>query len=304
MADDRISSACRVAVELMRGEHRAAVVRLLQRHLRDIPPVQLSGSEIAAAIDDPLWFTRLHYPDLVGREGFGHPCFVGICDGEVVAAAQLLLPPDEKQAGLCWIAGLRDRELLSAFVRHIIEEVRFRGYETIADTRNPFGVGWMGTPECWPHVLEALIENGFKVRTRWQSYYVTDLPEMMKLPDGVRLRTAFDEARKELSVQVVAGSEVRGHVDVWCPPPDVKTFAAAGLADVEYVEVVASHRRKGLGLALLTAAMGEARRYGARSFMLWTEAGARDGSVAMQRLAKRAGFRQGPVFDWIGRSLI
>jgi len=115
---------------------------------------------------------------------------------------------------------------------------------------------------------------------------------------GFDLDEEFRPESRQLHLVVKYNSNAVGEAHIWLAPAHLKTFADAGLADIEWIEIAKSHRRQGLGLALLSECFRAARRYGARSFMLWAEDDSEWNNLAMRRLAEKAGFSKGPAMHW------
>jgi len=169
-----------VSLRQMTAEHVDDVVGLLREHLKLVPPVCLSKDEIKAVMADPGWFSRLHYPGEAAVEN-SYTTFVGLRGGRVVAAAQVEWLKDDLRKCLMWAVGERDEATLREFLEQVIGEVRGSGYRGISVSRNPFGIGWSGIPDCWPHVLNAARAVGFDVSERWQSYWIVDATPAARL---------------------------------------------------------------------------------------------------------------------------
>jgi ribosomal protein S18 acetylase RimI-like enzyme len=73
-----------------------------------------------------------------------------------------------------------------------------------------------------------------------------------------------------------------------------RRFAEGGEAELHLLAVDPAWRGRGIGHALVDAAVGRARQGGARRILLWTQ----PTMVAAQRLYSRCGFRRLPELDF------
>ncbi|MHC5056773.1 MAG: hypothetical protein ACYTKD_18975, partial [Planctomycetota bacterium] len=151
-----------------------ALVRLVNAHARLVPPGwELTPEQVARVVDTHASLWGRHYPE--EREGSERATWRTSSverHGCLVAAAQYMRPaPDDGALS----PGNRD----TAFVRWIVADPEVPGAaEDLAQavcreaaelgcarvdvsSRNGFGVGWLGVPTAWPHVVEGLARAGF-----------------------------------------------------------------------------------------------------------------------------------------------
>lgn len=220
---------------------------------------------------------------------------VGIFQHETFAAAQLLYPDTGESAYLTWFVGMEHEQAeLNRFANELKIMAAKRGYRFLVSIKNPFGIGWEGTPDCWPHLDKALTINEFAVTNEWLGYYSETL-SVEPLPPKYSYMIDRDELERAVKIYVFHGQEEAGEVTVWLPSILSKSLLQFGVADIEYIEVTEPFRGRRLGHAALSIVKKELERIGYRRFMLWTE----PDNISMRRLAEREGFKVGPLFRWI-----
>lgn len=102
-------------------------------------------------------------------------------------------------------------------------------------------------------------------------------------------------SRGDLLVARDSGGDLVGCVIVVLYGSPACRFAVAGEAELHLLCVSAAHRSRGIGEALVEAAMAAASAGGARRMILWTQ----PSMTAAQRLYARIGFERVPELDFV-----
>ena len=117
------------------------------------------------------------------------------------------------------------------------------------------------------------------------------------LVGDVVFRAANVKARGEVLVAQDSVGTLMGTVTVVFPGSPACRFATAHEAELHLLAVNASHRRRGVGHALVDAVITAARKAGARRLILWTQPSRR----AAHGLYTKQGFERVPRLDfWRG----
>ena len=274
---------------------------LINGHIVQVPPGwALMEHQVAAALTIPsLW--AVHYPetDELRTETL---CVV---DQEcLVAAAQWCYPVARKPTGL---AGLPVTGLVSCIVGEpghvtallflleiLTERCSARGCRELSIGRCAFGVGWLGIPRTWTHLILGLQRSGFSQSSRWGIMTgATDILPV-SVPECVAsMRSAWrvNEDALEWSLRLYADDRLVGECSAWGIP---RHFAACdGYADwitIEWLGVEPPYRRRGIGRWLLSEQLQRQARRGVTRVILWTEPDNR----AARQIGESLGFHYGP----------
>ncbi|MFD1674466.1 GNAT family N-acetyltransferase [Alicyclobacillus fodiniaquatilis] len=287
-----------IVLSELTNEDTPQVAVLIRQHLAMIPPFIIpSHDEIISIIRDPMHYHRLWYPETV-PDSYRTPCFVAKTNETVVAAVQLLLPDDTSSpAAMFWMVGLEEYQAhVLEFINEVISLLREENRSLLQSTRNPFAPGWQGIADCWTHLLTPFNQADCKLTSeQWVMYWCNeDKMTASERPYDYTLTTKSQNQR-DFELLMSRDSQQVAEADIWFPAPACGSLMEAGVADLEYIKVDGAHRRKGLGGAMLTAAMQEACKRNFRTLILWTE----EDNEAMKNLAEKSGFTRGPVLNWL-----
>lgn len=280
----------------LQSPYKQPIYDLIQAHLKDIPPYLVpSNDEIATILQNPLHLVDLHLESVEFRQAI----FVGVENEVPVAAAQLLFPVQDRTAWLPWIVGKSSAgDELQLFVEQLKNAAAHEGYDVIETVKQPFGVGWEGIGDVWPHLLHTITAGGFTAIEKWQSFWAEGISEVA-LPGDISYKSRYSDKEREYDLYLYDGKNQIGEIAIWLPGTRSVSLVEAGIADIEYIEIEEAFRGKRLGQAILSIAQTELRKYGIHRFMLWTE----PDNDAMQKLAIRSGFQQDPLFHWMRADL-
>lgn len=107
-------------------------------------------------------------------------------------------------------------------------------------------------------------------------------------------RAADVRARGDLLLAIDARGRPLGTVVTVLPGSPACRFATAGEAELQLLAVHQDHRRRGVGSALVDAALAAARRAGATRMILWTQ----PSMDAAHLLYLKHGFAHVPALDF------
>lgn len=281
-------------IAIANQEHESMIIALLQQSLSKIPPyVTQTSEELIGLWKKPTALVDLHFPP---RE---EEIVTYVTVDGIHATAQIAFPAEDEEASLLWIAGEGEQESLHAFVSAVLALAQERGYTSIHTAKNPFGIGWEGVADAWPDMLQACLNAGFSIQGEWIGYWLDGELERKELPADFQLSFERDLPNGEVSIFLHHQDEQVGEINLWLPPALSTSLVAAGIADLEFIEIDEKLRGKRLGQALITAALDELAPLGYSRLMLWTE----PDNNEMINLATRSGFTQGPTFHWMQAAL-
>lgn len=274
----------------------------IRAHLRLVPPFYApSDTEIRSIVREPNLTSSIWY----GSFEHTHEILVGLQGGSVAGAAQITFPEDRhmtfpaagRHALVNWLFGNPAAcEAIGTFIAELNMTAERKGYAGIRfDTRNGFGIGWQGIPDCWPHLLRAIADSGIPVSERcaWQSYWTDGEFAEKELPPGFTYTFDIDPDALAAHLCVFDGDTMAGEADIWLPSPLAGELRRKGMFNIEWIEIAEPYRGRRLGQAVLTLALRRMRHHGYRQFMLWTK------YDNMHKLAARTGLQKGPTFYWI-----
>lgn len=282
-------------------DHLAALTRLINSQLAAIPPGWiLTEAQVAATIAQAskLWFT--HYPEQ--DTNFVTETLCLIDQGRLVAAAQwgysVPLQPDvsDNTSVLFWVAAAPESEyglqlLLETIIQHSHEVSRYK----ITTSRFSFGVGWLGIPATWTHVIAALQKVGFVVSYRWLILVGgTKMPTVN--PPGLLVSIQpswrIDSNAGEWELQLHTQGKLVSECQAWAVPPHFS--ACAGYRDwitLEWLGVEPEYQRRGIGRWLMVEQCQAQAQRNISYAIMWTGTD----NAPLRRLADSLNFRSGPA---------
>lgn len=265
---------------------------LINEYNRLIPPyLKMTDREISAILEYPSHYLDLRFPN----DGGETKTYLMIRNGEISCAAQVVLL--ERDAYFHWLVAnskYTDTNDIDVFVNEIKAVCSSRGCQSLDFTRNTFGVGWAGVPNCWNDLLKKVLSLGFRTESLWEIYWLeNELPRLSNLP----FVSVIFECENERTIEVNLLNEHGkvGEATIWLPSELSESLNKFGLANLEYIEIYRDFRRKGYGKSSILAISKKLGTMGFEKLMLWTEIG----NVSMKHLASSMGFSKGPILHWI-----
>ncbi|MFD0618938.1 GNAT family N-acetyltransferase [Paenibacillus sp. GCM10027629] len=286
----------------------SSLFEMIRSHIRQVPPfIDLKYEEFLHILHQPGHMTDQWY----GVAEQDLKTFMVLKEGELIAAAQVSFPlssgeeqqntsdkeqqnTKENTAELLWIVGdSKFMDELKAFYRHLNQIVLENGCQSIHISRNPFGAGWAGIPDCWPHLLEVVQSVCSYEVDLWECYWSDGPLNRRALPIGYNVELTNNLQALQLHFELILDDHTIGEIDVWTPSTIASSLTEIGYAAMEWIEVSEEHRGQGIGHAMLSCMYDRCLELGLKRFILWTD------TPEMKSLAIKSGFREGPVFHWI-----
>jgi len=264
---------------------------LINTQIAQIPPCQvLSTEQVAAALATPHWWA-IHYPEEATPD---HSEIFGILDGDQLEAAAQVFFTKMGQAVLRWIVARPEAcGALTELLGEIAKQARCHASREVCLSRYGFGLGWIGIPRIWTHLISGLEQAGFQPAERWVLMSgTTHLPPMRRKdePPGMRLEWTENPSAAEWRLEAYAHGELAGDCDAWGIPP----YFGAGQPNwitIEWIGVEAAYRGQGVGRWLFHEMLSRQARRDMQNALLWTGVD----NWPMRRLAESLGFHAGPI---------
>jgi ribosomal protein S18 acetylase RimI-like enzyme len=270
---------------------------LVNQHMRLVPPGwEFTEEQVTRVIASANSLWRHHHPDV---EAGDLDTFCLLDSGRLVAAAQLnhyaADPEDQDSAPETYVLwAFADPQVDGAADALFAEIVRrARGAKIDAGSRHAFGVGWLGLPVVWPHLVDAAARHGFVAKWEWVIMTGEAAPLVaaaQPAPPG-ELSWRVDEQAREWNLTLRRDGEMVAECQVWGIPPH---FAGCPEFDewavVEWIGVEEPFRRQGLARFLLREQARFHATRGIAHFLLYTETD----NAEFQAFATALGFQFGP----------
>jgi GNAT superfamily N-acetyltransferase len=240
----------------------------------------LAEAQVAQVIGMASNLWGVHYPEQNAVFMLDTLCVLD--QGCLVAAAQWGYPvqqraqPIDSSGVLFWIvAGPDALEGLRLLLETIEAKSRAAGRPGIMTTRFSFGVGWLGLPAPWSHVVKALQAVGFVVTNRWVILTSTvDIPEVSTPESLASMQVSWqaDVAASEWDLRLHAGGALVGECSAWEIPHHFS--GCEGYTDwvtMEWLGVEPSYQHKGIGRWLIAEQFRRQAQRGFTHVIMWTE---------------------------------
>ena len=275
--------------------------RLVNTQLITIPPGwKLTEAQVARtiAMASNLWSE--HFPEQ--SAAFELETLCALDHGHLVAAVQWGYPDPQRTRAidfsasvLFWVIAEPDNvEGLYLLLETIAGRARAAGSRRITTTRLSFGVGWLGIPAAWSHVIKALQTAGFVAGARWVILTRSvDIPEVRTPESLASMRTSWqvDANASEWDLRLLTDSALVGECSAWGIPPHFSDCTGySNWVTVEWLGVEPEYQRKGIGSWLIAEQFRRQAQRGVKQVILWTETDNR----AFRSLGDALGFLSGP----------
>lgn len=271
-----------------------SLTRLINEQIAQVPPgFVLREEQVADTIarGGTLWDIHFRREK---RELYAPEVLCVLERREVVAAAQWFFLVKEGVVSIQWLVAQPGRQVPLRTLLHLIDkwgELRGAGANRFA--RFAFGVGWFGLPAKWTHIIDPMLESGYRQTEKWSLMLGETSEYGGATPPNTRLEYHWNMNKPALEWELSAylGDQLVGESLVWGIPPHLEECPPAPQwAAVESVEVEKAYRRNGIGKWLLAEQMRFHGRRGVQHLIAWT----RDGNRAGRKLQRSMGFEYGP----------
>lgn len=262
---------------------------LVNQHIEAVPPYwTLTPSQVETIVNNGGLLWDNHYPE--EAPSYQTITLAALEDGRLVAAAQCFYPEDDyRVASLMWVMGMAGHDAaLDELLRAVETQTKQRGFEVVVSSRCAFGIGWIGIPTQWDHIIRAFDRAGYNFSEKWLIMCGETGATAPPVPGHLAQDWRVHVHASEWELYLYDGTNVVGECGAWGVPmwfEDCADFKA--WTTVEWLEVGQAYRGQGIGKALL----GEQLRYqagrGIKNVMVWCPAD----NTAVQRVNKSLGFR-------------
>lgn len=250
-----------------------SLTRLINEQIASMPPsLHFNEEQVNWTIEQGAALWGIHFPGEKFTTAFQTLCVLE--KREVIAAAQWLLPKDESSAlTILWIVAEPGHPIPLRTLLHLIDrQADARGCGAINSSRFSFGVGWFGIPASWTHIVDAMVEMGYKKEPPWllmAGDTATEAP--VTKVEGLRYHWNMNKPSLEWEFSAYDGETLAGECYVWGIPVHAEDcLNVSQWATVELVEVPKAYRRRGIGKWMLAEQMRFHARRGVKHFMMWT----------------------------------
>jgi GNAT superfamily N-acetyltransferase len=251
-----------------------SLTRLVNQQIADVPPgCGFEEAQVEQIVEQGGSLWDVHFPDEHQLASTRTACVLE--KGEVVAAAQWLLPRNVKEnCSILWLVAHPEHPFPLKTLLHLIDkQVESGGYAKITESRFSFGVGWFGIPVGWSHMITAMTNAGYRQTEQWVIMYgetgghgSVTAPQ----PPNLHFHWNMKKPMLEWDLNVYDGEVLAGECQVWGVPPHLEACAGEW-ATVEYIEVQEAYQRRGLARRLMAEQMRfHHTRRGIKHFIAWT----------------------------------
>lgn len=271
-------------------EHSAQLYGLIRNQNKLMPPyVDMSDNEIATIIANPSHFSDLRYPKLEGEI----QTYLCVQEQDIVCAAQVIFLKPE--AYVYWfVANPKYNKGVDEFISYIEDLSLNKGCNALGFTKNSFGMGWAGIPDCWDYILEQILSLGFKADDIWESFWSDNSVTILGELPSVSIIFKYKN-KQTINAELYDEENKIGEAAIWLPSELSSSLKKYGIADLEYIEIYKEYRKKGYGKAFIFELQKKLKTVGFDKLMLWTEVD----NLAMKRLSAIMNFTKGPTLYWI-----
>ncbi|MCC6805085.1 MAG: GNAT family N-acetyltransferase [Anaerolineae bacterium] len=271
-----------------------SLTRLINEQISAVPPgFALREGQVADTIAQggTLWDIHVRRER---RELYAPEVLCVLERREVVAAAQWFFLVKEGVISIQWLVAQPGRPIPLRTLLHLIDKWGdMRGANAIHFARFAFGVGWFGLPARWTHVIDPMLESGYRQTDKWSLLIGETSAYGSAAPPDTKLEYHWNMNKPVLEWELSGyqGDRLVGESQVWGIPPHLEDCSPASeWATVELVEVEKAYRRHGIGKWLLAEQMRFHARRGVQHMIAWT----RDSNRAGRKLLRGMGFEYGP----------
>ena len=290
------------------------LTRLVNSHISQIPPGWiLTEAQVAHILgSESAWSS--HYRE--DRRSFLSRIICALDSDRRMAAAKWKWPnPEDPEwrwgedyrhlgwsnerrevASLAWIlADPAHAQAAQILLSAATEQCEGLGRHTVTvSQRFEFGVGWLGIPASWTHLVAALQRAEFATEDKWVIMVgsaALSQEAAASQQTGIALRWHIDKSTTEWLLEAHVEGVVIGECEAWGIPSHFE--GCNGFKEwltIEWIGVEEASRHRGIARALLREQMRFHHSRGVRELIAWTEP---DNAPAM-RLGESLGFRYGP----------
>lgn len=240
------------------------LTKLVNFHIGKIPPFfELTDSQVEIVLENAgewWWKIKRPYKELYKNIS----CIIE--DGKLIAAMEwaqyesddIDYPYSKEDCCINWLftypENKKSLKFLFDHVGVLSNKIGCKQFSFSA--RFHFGVGWMGIPESWNHIVEGLIYSGFRIRG--SDILMTKVVSSEKMKTNLDINYKLKHRKNEQTLETITecrlkNGELIGECWAWELPPyltnNIKRLQK--WVSIESIEVNEKYRRKGIGTKLL-----------------------------------------------------
>lgn len=256
----------------LKPEHIPQLTHLLNHHLHLItPPFSLSEQKVQSVVFstyNTAYFTRDWNPPR--QYGIYH-------HHQLIAAAQWEIPRKPNLASLLWFAIAQPNypQAIQLLIDTFLKQTHKAGCNEIILEKFEFGVGWVGIPEPWDYLHQALTKANFWVHETWGIWTgsINDiLTNPVKPQDNLTLSWDINPQKREYDLFLHRDRVEIGMCSAWGLPDTLDDDPTASQwMTIEYVEVKPDYRRHKIAKFMLQEQARYHARHGIQNFIVWIQ---------------------------------
>jgi GNAT superfamily N-acetyltransferase len=283
------------------------LTRLINAHIRGVPPGwEVTETQVAAIVANPDSLWGVHFVDDDG--GVEPQETLCVIDGDTLLAAanwDIFQPrPDYRHAAINWLVAQPDSpQAVALLLNALIERPRHGDADAMSTARFALGMGWMGIPSGWPHLINSFKAASFEVTQHWV-IMTGDVDANIQHPlpqiEPFAIRWNIKENALEWEIAAYSGGERIGECECWGIPPHLHDCPGYDQwTTIEWLGVEYPYHRRSVGSYLMAEQLRFQAARGIRHVMVWTETD----NLPTRKLNAVFGFREGPECFVFNRSL-
>jgi GNAT superfamily N-acetyltransferase len=283
------------------------LTHLVNGHIRLVPPGwEVTEAQVTYVLSKSASLWHLHFrDDPIALETQETIC---VLEGDTLRAAagwfHYNAGLDERRTSIAWMVSQPEYpRAQSLLLDSVIEHSRQAKSSHIETSRFAFGVGWMGIPLVWPHLIEGFNAAGFEITQKWVMMIGdTHISGNRPLPNITPFSTVWqiNEHVLEWVLEAYSGQDQIADCESWGIPPHFQDCPGYDeWTTIEWLGVEGDYQRRGVGAYLMQEQLRFQAGRRVQHVIVWTNTD----NFRIQNLNKAFGFTYGPECHVFEKSL-